>query len=67
MREYSNSEIANIIDEWIHNQKYRDILKDRYINGLTYERLAEAHDISPRHAQKIVYKCSEKIFFHLNN
>lgn len=35
-----NSEIQHIIDEYIHNEKHREILHDRWIDGLTFEKLA---------------------------
>ena len=62
MKELSNSEIRNLIDEWIHNQKYRDILYRRLIDGITYETLAYEFDMSVRHIKTIVYK-SEKILY----
>lgn len=55
-KEYTNSQIAAIIDDCIHNAKYREILKDRFIDGLTYEQIAEKHDITPRHCQRIIYR-----------
>lgn len=60
----ANSTIIAVIDEWIHNAKHRAILKDRLVNGLTFEELAEAHDISVRHAQDVVYKSEDKLFSH---
>ena len=63
--DYSNSEISNIIDEYIHNALYRQVLKSRYIDGLTYEAIAEHYDISVRNAKNIVYKNEAKIFKHL--
>ena len=62
MREYSNSEISHIIDEYIHNSLYRDILKSRYIDGMTYEAIAEKYDRTNRQIQNIIYK-HEKIIF----
>lgn len=44
----SNSEISFLIDQWIRNARDRAILKDRLINGMTFERLAEKHDMSVR-------------------
>lgn len=46
MREYTNSEIIALIDERIHNERNRAILKRRLIDGITYERLAEEFDLS---------------------
>lgn len=56
MMEYKNSDIAAIIDEYVHNEKYRPILKRRYIDGICYEPLAEEFDLSVRQIKNIVYK-----------
>ena len=57
----SNSEVCYLIDQWIRNERDRAILKDRLINGMTYERLAEKHDMSVRQTKNIVYKATEKL------
>lgn len=62
MREYSNTEISHIIDEYIHNALYRDILKSRYIDGLTYEAIAEKYDRTSRQISNIIYKHEDIIF-----
>ena len=56
MIEYKNSDIANLIDEYIHSERDRAILKRRYIDGICYEKLAEEFDLSVRHVKNIVYK-----------
>ena len=56
MIEYKNSDIANLIDEYIHSERDRAILKRRYIDGICYEILAEEFDLSVRHVKNIVYK-----------
>lgn len=56
MIEYKNSDIANLIDEYIHSERDRAILKRRYIDGICYEPLAEEFDLSVRHVKNIVYK-----------
>ena len=65
MVEYTNSQIITVIDEYVHKEKYRAILKDRFVNGLTFEQIAEKHDLSVRQAQNIVYKTQETLFRHL--
>lgn len=65
MREYTNSEISAAIDEIIHNERDRAILKRRLIDGVCFEPLAEEFDLSVRHVQNIVYRGSDKIFRHL--
>lgn len=54
--EYKNSDIAAIIDEYIHNEKYRAILKRRYIDGICYEPLSEEFGLSVRQTKNIIYK-----------
>ena len=61
----SNSEVCYLIDQWIRNERDRAILKDRLINGMTYERLAEKHDMSVRQTKNIVYKATEKLVSRL--
>lgn len=65
MKEYSRTEITNAIDEWILNEKHRDILKRRLIDGICFEPLAEEFDMSPRQIKRIVYKGEDIIFRHL--
>lgn len=60
--EYANSELAHIIDEYIHSERDRTILRLRFLDGTTYERIAEKVDMSPRQIQNIIYK-HEKILF----
>ena len=65
MRDYSRTEIANAIDEWILNERHRAILKRRLIDGICFEPLAEEFDMSVRQIKNIVYKGQEKVFRHL--
>jgi predicted transcriptional regulator len=66
VREYTNSEIQYIIDEWIHSQKDREILHLRLIDGLTIEELAERFDRSPRQMQRIVNRLQTIVFLHIS-
>jgi hypothetical protein len=56
MMEYSNSQISEVIDEWIHSKRDREIMKSRLIDGLTHEKLAEEYDMSVRQIKRIIYK-----------
>jgi hypothetical protein len=56
MIEYTNSEISYLIDEYIHSERDRKILKRRYIDGQCFEPLAEEFDLSVRQIKNIVYK-----------
>jgi len=62
MTDYTTTEITALIREYVHNERNREILKRRLIDGRTYEQLAEEFDLSPRQIKNIVYK-AEKILF----
>lgn len=61
----SRSEIEYIIDEWIHNERDRKILKRRLLDGITYERLAEEFDLSTQSIKMIMYKWKNTLTEHI--
>lgn len=65
MIDYTNTQIASAIDEWIHSERDREILKRRLIDGICFEPLAEEFGLSPRHVKTIVYKAQETLFKHI--
>lgn len=65
MRDYKNSEISALIDEYIHNERDRLLLKRRLIDGICYEPLAYEFGLSVQRTKTIVYKAQEKLFRHL--
>ena len=65
-RNISNSELCNIIDEWIKGERDRQIMKRRLIDCILYEPLAEEFDLSVRHVKNIIYKNIDIIERHLN-
>ena len=62
MIEYTNSAISALIDEFVHSERDRSILKRRLVDGLTFERLADEFDLSVSQIKRIVYKGENKIF-----
>ena len=64
MPEYTNSQIREIISEYIHSERDRQILERRLIDGICFEPLAEEFDLSVRHVKTIVYKGEDIIFKH---
>ena len=60
--EYTNSQIRELIREYIHSERDRNILSRRLIDGITFERLAEEFDMSPRQIRAIVHR-EENILF----
>lgn len=67
MIEYTNSQIAFPIDEYIHSARDRELLKDRLINGMCYEPLAEKYELSVAQVKRIVYKEQSKLFKRMPN
>ena len=63
--DYTNSQIREIIAEWIHSERDRQILERRLIDGITFEKLAEEFDLSVRATKTIVYRCQVEIFRHV--
>ena len=60
--DYSNAAIADAIDNYIHSERDRAILKRRLIDGLTYERLSEEFSMSVRQVKNIFYKAQDRLF-----
>lgn len=62
---YTNSQIEKLIDEYIHSERDRKILKRRLIDGICFEPLAEEFNMSVRQIKTIVYRKQEILFKHL--
>lgn len=59
--ELTNSELAEMIGEHIHSERDRQILKMKLIDGLTYEKIAENVQMSPRYIRALVKKLTERL------
>lgn len=55
----TNSEIERRISENVHSDRNRRILRLRFIEGWTFERIAEAVEMSPRYLRALVRKLSD--------
>ena len=65
MNEYSNSQMRHLIEEYIHNERDRKILIRRFIDGRTFDALAEEFDLSVRQVKNIVYRQGDKLLLKL--
>ena len=65
MIEYSNSQVSEIIDEYIHSEIGRKIMKRRLIDGIFFEELSSEFNYSVRQIKNIVYKYEKVIYSHL--
>lgn len=63
--DYTNTQINMLIDEHIHSERDRAILKRRLIDGICFEPLAEEFDLSVPQIKRIIYKGQDKIFQYL--
>lgn len=63
----TNTEIKHLIDEYIHSERDRRIMRCKLIDGYTYERIAEIEEMSPRQIKTIVKRCSAVIWQSVMN
>ena len=63
--DYTNTQMTALIDEWIHSERDRKMLKRRLIDGVCFEPLAEEFDMSTRQVKRIVYAAQIILFTHL--
>ena len=65
--DYLNSEMEKVIDEYVHSERDRKLLKRRYIDGIRQEPLAEEFELSIKQIRNIIYKYEMIIFKHLSD
>lgn len=61
-----NSLINQIVDEWIKGEINQNVLKDRYINVKTYEKIAENNNLSVSTVRRILRKYELILFKQLD-
>jgi Mor family transcriptional regulator len=52
----SNTELSAFIDEWVPSKRNRELLKERLIDGIKINVLAEKYELSERQVKNIVKK-----------
>lgn len=62
---YKNSDMMRIIDEYVHNPRYREILRLRFIDSFTYEEIAEAVGFSTPHVKYICKSYKQLLITYL--
>lgn len=65
--EYTNTQITELINEHIHNERDRKILIRRLCDGCCYEPLAEEFGLSVQRVKNIVYRSQDKLFAKIMN
>lgn len=61
----SRTQIDFLINEWIHDQRDRQLVSRRLLDGIIYERLAEEFDLSVTQVKTICYKSQSKLKEHI--
>ena len=57
----SNSQLAELIGEHIHSERNRQIMRMKLIDGLTYEKIAEIVQMSPRYIRSLVRQLTDRL------
>lgn len=63
--EHGRAEYEKAIDGWVRSERDRKALKRKYLDGFTYEAIAEELSISPKTVQNIVKRWRTAIARHL--
>jgi DNA-directed RNA polymerase specialized sigma24 family protein len=70
--EYTNSQIRTLIEEHVHSIRDRELLFLRFIDGLTYDQIANQYQrnhpenyISVDTVKRAIRKSESKLFAHL--
>ena len=64
--EYTNSQVNNLIDEHIHSERDRRIMRRRMIDGIRLETLAEEFELSTVQVGRIVRREQTRILKMIN-
>lgn len=65
INEYSRDFWEDKIMQWIHNERDRDLLRRRLLDGVCFEALAEEFDMSTVQTKNRVYKAQKQLFNHV--
>lgn len=59
---YSNYLLRDIIDEFVHSERDRAVLKRKYCDKKTIKELSEEFDVSETTIKNIMYKWDDLVF-----
>lgn len=58
-----NSAIEFCINEYVRLYRDREILREKWFAGLSFQEIAARHNLSETYVKDIVYKTGDKILF----
>ena len=53
---YKNSDFIAWVNEYVHSERDREILIERFVNGLTFSELSDKFYLSERQVKRIIKK-----------
>ena len=59
---YSAKRLCEIIDDYVHDSRYRLVLKMKLCENIPYERIAEEVNFSTQYTKEIVKKYKKMLF-----
>lgn len=62
---YDRYEIENLIDRWIFDEKDRKILKRKFLDNASLEKIAEEIGMSDRQTKRRFNKAKFQLFKHI--
>lgn len=67
LRELSTNDIEFLIEQYIHNEVHRKILKRRLLDHIKFDDLAEEFNYSVRQVKRIVYKNQDILYSRIRS
>lgn len=61
----SKHQVLDLIDAYIFNERNRQIVSRRLLDGICYENLAEEYSLSVNQVKTVCYKAIDKISAHI--
>lgn len=65
--DYANSKLAEIVNEYIHSERDRQIFLRKFADDYTLERIVEEHSLSVSQVKRIIKKHYFTVFRHFEN
>lgn len=53
------------MDSWVKDKRARSMLKDRFIDGMTFDELSLKYNLSTRQVKRIVYRHGDRLLLKI--
>jgi len=62
-----NSNIEYCIDEYVRIIDHREMLREKWFRGMSFEQIAEKHQVSVTTVKKVIYDIGDRILIRASN